>query len=364
VHALPGKLAHASAAGYAGIELFHEDIVYHASSLFQKDDITSVTAPERIAACEDIAALCLRLGLHIVCLQPFRNYEGLLDRDARAEKLSDLRTWITMAHVLGTDLIAIASSLLPASETTGDPAHLADDLAAVADLGAAANPPIRFSYEALCFGTQVRSWQQEWDLVKRANRPNLGLCLDTFNLAGWDYADPAMPGGVRPDGPERLRTSLSQLAREVPLDKIFYVQVVDAEQLRAPLVNSHTLYVPDQPSRMTWSRACRLFYGESARGAYMPIRDVMDTVLRGLAWRGWVSMELFNRSLEELSDSVPEEHARRGMDSWRRLVQDFPELKDAVRDGDVRAAVVENVWRPAFVGKVGEPMPVTLGSRL
>ena len=41
----------------------------------------------------------------------------------------------------------------------------------------------------------------------------------------------------------------------------------------------------------------------------------------GLGYKGWISMELFNRSLVEEREEVPKEHAERAMESWRRLLK-------------------------------------------
>ena len=328
VHDLPGKLACAAAVGFAGIELFHEDLIYHAAALSK---VAKPSESQQLTAATAIRELCEALHLPIVCLQPFRNFEGLRDPATRQAKFDEVEHWIALAHALGTGLIAIASNLLSPAETTAFPARLAADLAAIADAGAAAEPPIRFSYEALCFGTHVVSWQQSLSIVRGAGRSNLGICIDTFNLAGWAYADPTVAGGVRPDGAARLHASVHELVSEVDPAEIFYIQVVDAERLAAPLDARHPLYVEGNPARMSWSRACRLFYGETERGAYMPIREVMEALVQGLGWRGWVSMEMFNRSLEDPTATVPQEHAARGMKSWEKLVADFPEIKGALK---------------------------------
>jgi 4-hydroxyphenylpyruvate dioxygenase len=40
-------------------------------------------------------------------------------------------------------------------------------------------------------------------------------------------------------------------------------------------------------------------------------------------YHGWVSLEIFNRSMGETGEEVPQSHATRGMESWRKLVQLF-----------------------------------------
>jgi hypothetical protein len=41
-----------------------------------------------------------------------------------------------------------------------------------------------------------QTWKTAWDIVQRANRPNLGLCLDTFQTVGSEWADPTTKTGL------------------------------------------------------------------------------------------------------------------------------------------------------------------------
>lgn len=115
-------------------------------------------------------------------------------------------------------------------------------------------------------------------MVEAVNRPNFGLVLDAFHIAGYEYADPSIPGCTRPDGKERVEQSIADLKRVSP-DKIFFVQLCDAEKLDKPIVEGQSPYYnPEQPSRMSWSRNCRLFPYEKDRGAFMPIEDIMKGI--------------------------------------------------------------------------------------
>lgn len=78
-------------------------------------------------------------------------------------------------------------------------------------------------------------------MVKRVGRPNFGLCLDIFNIAGKVWADPTFPTGKTANADEDLRVSLKNLVAEVDISKVFYLQVVDAERMETPLVAGHTL---------------------------------------------------------------------------------------------------------------------------
>lgn len=122
--------------------------------------------------------------------------------------------------------------------------------------------------------------------------------------------------------------------------KIAFVQVVDAERLDEPLVEGHQFYDPAQCARMSWSRNCRLFYGEEDRGAYLPIKAILKAILVDLGFEGYVSAEMFNRSLTEADTSVPEEHARRVHQSWQKIVSDF-NVGKAARSGSISRLSIE-----------------------
>lgn len=316
VHKLPDKIAQAARYGL-DLELFWEDVEYFAKELSGGDlDPSSLTT-----ACHQIRQQCDELGIAIVCLQPFMHYEGLWDRAEHARRIDEMRLWIDLAKVLDTRIISIPSTTLGADIMSGDLDLIVADMREVADLGALAG--IVFAYESLCWGTYNDTWEQAWEIVKRVDRPNFGICLDTFNLAGRVYADPASLTGKTTDAASATTASIARMVAELDVSKIVYVQVVDAERLAAPLVAGHELYDPTQPARMSWSRSCRLFYGEESLGAYLPVTEILQAILVDLGFEGWVSAELFNRSLIDPSPLTPENHARRAAVSWRKVVADF-----------------------------------------
>lgn len=320
IHSLTDKLEQASKHGFEGIELFYEDLEHFAREL--SNTSSSDSAPSRnnlLSAARRVRQLCDSLHLTIISLQPFTFYEGLLSRTQHSHLLSQkLPLWLSLAHTLNTTTIQVPSNFLPSTQTTGDLEIIVSDLRALADLGAQENPPIRFAYEALAWGTHVDTWEASWYIVQRVNRPNFGLCLDTFNIAGRVYADPASPTGKTATAEADLAASIAQLRRSVDPQKVFYVQVVDGERLSAPLVEGHEFYVPGQPARMSWSRNARLFLGEEDRGGYLPAMEVARAFF-DIGFDGWVSMELFSRTLADPDARTPAEHARRGIESWRKL---------------------------------------------
>ncbi|KAK5128507.1 hypothetical protein LTR85_003175 [Meristemomyces frigidus] len=256
-----------------------------------------------------------------MCLQPFMHYEGLRNRHKHAQRVEEMKLWLDLAKALGTNLISIPSTFLSKHEVSGDMDLIVRDLREIADLGATEG--IQYAYESLAWGTYSDTWEQSWQVVQRVDRHNFGMCLDTFNMAARMYADPASPSRRNPNAEAETRASMERLVQTVDVRKIAYVQVVDAEYLTQPLVEGHEYYDAAQPARMSWSRNCRLFYGEEDRGAYLPVKAILKAIIVDLGYEGWISAEMFNKSLTKPDTNVPAEHARRAAESWKKIVRDF-----------------------------------------
>lgn len=332
VHELDTKLDQAARYGF-DIEMFFEDLEYLSKRM------TAQSHAERLRqAARKIRSMCDERDISIVCLQPFMHYEGLRDRTAHRRRVEEFRVWVQLAKILRTDIIAIPSTFLSENEASGELDLIVADLREVADI--AAPEGIKIAYESLAWGTFANTWEDSWAVVEAVDRSNLGLCLDTFNIAAKVYADPSSPSRKNVNAAEEMSASISRLVQTVDVEKIFFVQVVDAEYLAEPLVEGHRLYNPSQPARMSWSRSCRLFYGE--KGSYLPIAAILKAILVDLGFNGWVSAEVFNDSLAAAAVSVPASHAQRAADSWRKLVEDC-KLESAARGStrvdflDVRA---------------------------
>lgn len=317
VHEMPTKLDEAAAAGLEGIEVFFEDLEYLAQVM---EGTTTTEKQKKAARC--IRELCEARKLSIICLQPFLHSEGLRDEAKRAMKLEELKHWMDLGLILGTDLIQMPASFLPEEDITPDTDKIVSDMQEVADLGATYDPPFRFAMESLCFSTYINTWEQCYDIVCRVNRPNFGICLDTFNIGGIVYGDPADVSGTVPDAEKTAQNSIAALGKAIDPSKIFFIQVVDAQRLTSPLVSGHPLYSPEQPARMSWSRNCRLFYGEHDRGAYLPIKDITKAIIQETGYRGWISMEYFNADMAEPAPDTPRKLARRAMSAWNRIIAD------------------------------------------
>lgn len=320
VHDFEKKMQAASASGFKGMEIFYEDLEYLAKSMDATIDKNTTPSPSQlIAAATEAKTICDRNGLEIIGLQPFLFYEGLRDREQHARSIEKLHVWFNIVDALDTDIIQIPANFLPTDQITGDMDTIVADMVEVADLGRKRARPIRFAYENLCWSTYVDTWDAVWEVVQRVNRPNFGMCLDTFNIAGRVWADPAAATGMVDGAEAALNVSLKKLVETVDVAKVFYIQVVDAERVVPPLDEKHPFHAEGQPSRMSWSRNARCFIYETDRNAYLPVERVARAIVEGLGYEGYVSMELFSRTLSELGPDVPTSHAQRGIKAWEKF---------------------------------------------
>lgn len=326
-HSLIRKIEQAALHSFRGIEVFYECLEYHARSL-----PSGLNNANLEAAAKQVREACRRYSIAIVCLQPFPSAEGLLDQEERRQMLQRMKLWIRLAKVLGTDLIQIPTNFSH-SKTTGDLDVICADLHEIVQLGLKESPPIRFAYEAVSWGTHIDTWERAWEVVKRVDMPNLGVCLDTFHIAGRVWGDPTSPAGRKGEGDRALATSLHHMAEELDVTKIFYVQSGDAQKLEPPLSARHPWYDPTQQPRMTWSRNARLFAYEEDRGAYLPVHAVLDTIINKLGYRGWISLETFSRELALRDSSIPAVYAKRGLRSWETMLTSL-----GLGTGDIRIA--------------------------
>ncbi|KID83489.1 3-dehydroshikimate dehydratase [Metarhizium guizhouense ARSEF 977] len=317
-HKLEDKLEMAAQHGFQGIELFYEDLVDLAETIQGGNALEN-----ELAAAVMIQQMCQKRGLVIICLQPFMHYEGLIDRALHQKRIQEMHHWVKLAHNLNTDLILLPSSNLAPEHVSEDVDVIVRDMREVAEIGLQARPVIRYAFEALSWGTRVDTWEASWDVVKKVDRCNFGICLDSFNITGRIYADPSVSSGCTRDCDEAVVLSVAGIASEVDVSKLFLLQVADAERLSRPLTPQHEFYDPEQPPRMSWSRNARLFYGEDTHGAYLPVRAILSAIVTGLRWEGWLSFEVFNRELFNPDPRIPRLMAQRAARSWNKMVSEL-----------------------------------------
>jgi sugar phosphate isomerase/epimerase len=132
-----------------------------------------------------------------------------------------------------------------------------------------------------------------WDIVRKVDRQNVGLCLDTFQTAGGEWADPTTDSGLiegisKEDLEQKFQQSLDNLSRTVPKDKIYLLQVSDAYKVSPPL--SKESGKDGIMPRARWSHDYRPL---PFSGGYLPVVEVTKAILR-TGFRGWFSYEVFD----------------------------------------------------------------------
>ena len=229
---LETKLSAAARAGFRAVEIFENDLTFFNGK------------PRQVRAMAD------DLGVEIVALQPMRDFEGMPE-PMRTRNFDRAQRKFDLMEELGTKLLCICSNV--AEDSLGEPERSAADLAELADQ--AARRGFRIGFEAMAWGRHVRDWQQAWDLVHRADRPNLGVVLDSFHIfARKNDIDPI---------------------RDLPGNRIALVQVADAPGIMM--------------DPMSLSRHHRCFPGQGD----WAITDYLEKVI-ATGYDGPLSLEIFN----------------------------------------------------------------------
>lgn len=229
---LEEKLDAAAAAGFDGVEIFENDLVAGAASP------------------AEVRGRCADLGLSIDLYQPFRDFEAV-PRDVLAANLRRAERKFDLMAELGAGTVLVCSSVSP--EAVDDDDLAAEQLHALAER--AAQRGIRVCYEALAWGRFVHTYEHAWRIVRRADHPALGVCLDSFHILS--------------------RGSDLTTIRTIPAEKLFFVQLADAPRLNMDLLQ--------------WSRHHRLFPGQGEFDLTAFVRT-----LRAAGYAGPLSLEVFN----------------------------------------------------------------------
>jgi 4-hydroxyphenylpyruvate dioxygenase len=229
---LPEKLEAIAAAGFDGVEIFENDLLYYDGSP------------------REVRQMCADLGIEITLFQPFRDFEGCR-RDKLARNLERAERKFDLMQELGTDLVLVCSNA--SADSVGDQQILVDDLRLLAERAGARN--LRIGYEALAWGRHVNTYQQVWDIVRQADHPNLGVLLDSFHTLS-------------------LKGDPSAIAN-IPGDKIFFVQMADAPILAMDVLE--------------WSRHFRCFPGQGE----FDLANFLAPIIKS-GYTGPLSLEIFN----------------------------------------------------------------------
>ena len=229
---LDEKLHAAAAAGFDAVEIFEPDLI---------------ASPLRPAEVRELAG---ELELATPMYQPFRDFEGV-SAEQLERNLDRARHKLEVMEALGADTLLVCSNV--SANAVDDPELSAAQLRRLAD--EAAEHGIRIAFEALAWGRHVNDYEAAWRIVESADHPSLGTCLDSFHIlsAGSD------PVGIR----------------DIPGEKIFFVQLADA-----PVIALDVLQ---------WSRHYRCF---PTQGGF-DLAAFMGHV-RAAGYDGPISLEVFN----------------------------------------------------------------------
>ncbi|GAA2409212.1 sugar phosphate isomerase/epimerase and 4-hydroxyphenylpyruvate domain-containing protein [Actinomadura vinacea] len=272
---LADKLTAIGAAGFDGVEIFENDLV---------------AAP---MSPEEVRARAADLGLAIDLYQPFRDFEAVPPAPlARALRRAEHR--FAVMERLGATRLLVCSNVSPAA--IDDDALAAEQLRLLAER--AAQHGVEIAYEALAWGRHVDDHLHAWRIVRMADHPNLGVCLDSFHILSRD-ADP-------------------YAIEAIPAEKIFFLQLADAPRLPMDVLH--------------WSRHYRCFPGQGD----FDVAGLVAHVLR-TGYDGPLSLEVFNDIFRQAAAM------RTARDAMRSLIhleeQTAERLGDVPEEAPARAAL-------------------------
>ena len=252
---LEAKLLAVRQAGFSQIMLSARDVVGHPGGL------------------ESAVAAVRASGLRVTGFQVLRDFEGLSGH-LHDYKIDIAKSMLEMCSALGAKVLLVCSST--SVHASDDPDALARDLRKLAML--AIPRGIKVAYEGLSWGRTINEFPQAWDIVCRADMPNLGLGLDSFHMFA-------------------TKTPLDDLEM-LDADKIFLVQLADFMWTEIKSVEE----------RITTARHFRVFPGEGVHSADLA---ALVSKLHNLGYRGDYSFEVFNDDYQQIPLPTVAERGRR-----------------------------------------------------
>jgi sugar phosphate isomerase/epimerase len=318
-HDLPAKLSAISSAGFTGIELSMPDLVSFAQQINNSNqNIDDHSFDTLVQAAEQLKPILEKEKLEVMLLQPFANFEGWpAGSPERKDAFERLTGWTRIMQAVGCKTLQVGSTDTPTSKIGTDRNRFVDDLRELADY--LAGRGLRVAYENWCWSTHAPDWADVWDICEKVDRENFGLCLDTFQSAGGEWADPSTKSGMVEDGGRTedqveadWKASCEKLARTIPAEKIYLLQIPDAYRMVDPLEEKDGL-----APRSRWSGKFRPLPYQG----YLPVEDFTRAVLQ-TGFRGWFSYEIFDEGKDgKGKDYELEEWTRDARECQRRLVE-------------------------------------------
>ena len=252
---LPQKLAAIRGAGFSQVMLMARDLVGHAEGI------------------EHAVRVVKASGLRVTGFQVLRDFEGLSGH-LHDYKIDVAKAMLEMCHAVGAKVMLVCSST--STHASADLDRLARDLHKLAMLAVPLG--IRIAYEGLSWGRTISEFTTAWDVVCRADAPNLGIGIDSFHAFA-------------------TKTALEDLELLDP-SKIFLVQLADF------MWNE----IPSFEERINTARHFRVFPGEGVHS-----EQLAELVMRldRLGYRGDYSFEVFNDDYQQMPLATVADRARR-----------------------------------------------------
>jgi sugar phosphate isomerase/epimerase len=254
---LEAKLRAIREAGFTQVMLNATDVVGHPGG-------------------EEAAVRAVRdSGLAVTGFQVLRDFEGLAGH-LHAYKVDVAKAMLQMCRALGSSVLLVCSST--SAHATGERAALIADLGKLALLAVPLG--IRVAYEALSWGRHVNLLGQAWQIVRDADRANLGLCIDSYHLLAHGTEVGALD--------------------DIDVRKLFLVQLSDFlwQETRS------------REDRIETARHYRVFPGEGVHSAEV---SALVRRLDEAGYRGDYSFEVFNDDYKQLPLPMVAARARRSV---------------------------------------------------
>ena len=252
---LEAKLAAMKAVGFSQVMLSARDVVGHPQGL--QAAVAAVRAS----------------GLRPTGFQVLRDFEGLSGH-LHHYKVDIAKSMLEMCAALDSKVLLACSST--SRHATHDLDAIARDLRKLAMLALPLG--IKVAFEGLSWGRTINEFTTAWDVVCRADCPNLGLGLDSYHVFA-------------------AKTPLDAI-EDLDPNKIFLVQLADFMWQETQTFEE----------RMTTARTFRVFPGEGVHS-----EQLADLVLRlqRLGYRGDYSFEVFNDDYQQIPLDTVAQRARR-----------------------------------------------------
>lgn len=310
-HSLDEKIRLAAQHGFSGIEVVYSDL----------ERYSKLQNLSMLHGAEQIRELCERYDIDILSLAPFKNFEG---HDSPLEKrLHVAQHWIDIARKLKASYLQVPAQYGKAC--IQDPGVIISELQQLADLGTAEEPIVAIAYEPMSWSIHNSTWEAALQTINAVNRSNFGLCLDCFHVFTKLWASPFTPTGKYPTAGHDLKDSLTRFRDQFPIEKLFFVQLSDAERFDPPFSEKHPWYVEGEAPEFTWSKHARPFPLENEYGAYLPVGEFLEACVVQKGFKGWVSLEVFDRRMRD-ETFEPKIAAARARGSWAKLLREIQPL--------------------------------------